>query len=162
MLLVILFLIVDVIFVITSFLSFGSSFTFIFIVLVFPLDVLAVISTIPDFFVIISPVELIVAILSSLDFHVIFLSVALFGVIVTVNFLLSPTSILFILSFICIAVTLIVAVAVVVVVLFEDELDALLDDFEDEELVLFLLLDDELGEYGQIPLVCKCAGCPPQ
>ena len=33
-----------------------------------------------------------------------------------------------------------------------------LDD-EDESL---LSLDDELDEYGQTPLVCKCAGFPPQ
>jgi hypothetical protein len=59
-----------------------------------------------------------------------------------------------------------VADFVVVVVLFDDELDILLDllldDFEDEEVDVLLLLDDELDEYGQTPLVCKCAGYPPQ
>lgn len=33
---------------------------------------------------------------------------------------------------------------------------------DDEELDVLLLLDDELDEYGQTPLVCKCAGFPPQ
>lgn len=95
--------------------------------------------------------------LSSLDFHSILLSVVLLGVIVAVKFLFSPMSILFISSFICIPVASIVAGIVVV-----DVLVLLLDDFEDEELDVLLLLDDELLEYGHTPLVCKWAGFPPQ
>jgi hypothetical protein len=136
-------LFVDV-FILALFSTFGSSFIFNFIVLVFPLELLAVISTIPDFFATTSPVVLTVATLSSLDFHVILLSVALSGVIVAVNILLFPTFILSIFSFICIPVTAIVDVSTIVIFVFRDE-----------ELDVLLVLDDELDEYGQTPLVCK-------
>lgn len=103
-----------------------------------------------------------VAILSSLDFHVILLSVALLGVIVAVIIFLFPTSRLSIFSFICIPVTATVDGTVVVVCVLEDwDFDVLLL-LDDEELDVLLLLDDELDEYGQTPLVCKCAGFPPQ
>ena len=74
----------------------------------FPLDVFAVIVTVPDFFAIISPVELTVAMFSSLDCHVIFLSVVSLGVIVAVTVLLFPTSKSTMFSFICIPVAFIV------------------------------------------------------
>ena len=85
-LLVILFLLFVDVFIIALFSAFGDSFISIFIVLVFPLELVAVISTVPYFFAITSPVALTVAILSSLDYHVIFLSVASSGDIVAVNF----------------------------------------------------------------------------
>lgn len=112
-------IIVDV-FTISLFSVFSSSFISIFIVLVFPLELLAVIFTVPDFFAVISPDVLTVAILSSLDFHVILLSVALLGVIVAVIIFLFPTSRLSIFSFICIPVTATVDGTVVVVCVLED------------------------------------------
>ena len=72
--------------------SFFVSFTFIFIVLVFPLELAAVISAIPAFFAVISPVSVTATILSSLELQVRFLFVALLGVIVTVNTFVSPLS----------------------------------------------------------------------
>lgn len=72
---ILLLLVVDV-FMIALFSTFCDSFIFIFIVLVFPLELVALISTVPYFFATTSPVMLTVAIFSSLDFHVIFLSVA--------------------------------------------------------------------------------------
>ena len=122
----------------------------------FPFDVVAVISTVPDFFAITSPVESIVAILSSLDFHVIFLSVALLGVIIAVNFSLSPTSIFSTFLSICISLTAIL-VGIDVVVLVAEELE--LEPEPELEPDVLLLPDDE---YGQTPFGCKCAGCPPQ
>ena len=111
---------------------------------IFPLELVAVISTFPAFLAIISPVELIVAIFSSFDFHFTFLSVTFSGVIVTVSFLLSPSFILISFSFILIFVATIVVGVLGFCLLFDDE-----------ELDVLLLLDCELGEYGQTPLVCK-------
>ena len=140
-------LVVDVSIIVLSS-TFCDSFIFIFIVLVFPFELVAVISTVPCFFAVNSPVILISAILLSLDFHVIFLLVALLGVIVAVNILLSPTSRLPISSLICIFVTSILDdfVFVVVLVVFVPE---------DKEFDVPLLSDDELDEYGHFPLLCK-------
>lgn len=149
-------LFVDVL-AITVLSSFCSSM-FTLIVLVFPLELVAVISTVPLFFVKSNPVEVIEAISTLLDFHVTVLSVALSGFIVTVSVLLSPTLRFSKFSFICIPVTAIVDGTVVTVLVLEElvVLSLLCDDVDDafDE----LLLDVELAEYGHTPLVCKCAG----
>ena len=52
---------------------------------------------------------------------------------------------------------------VVELVLLVDEVELLLELLDLEFVfVLFLFVLEELYDYGQTPLVCKCAGCPPQ
>ena len=120
---------------------------------------------------------------SSDEVYLTLLSVALLGVIVTVNFSFSPISISSIFSSISISVTAMLLGVLVVALLFEEELvlevvleleleveleleleldpePVLEPELEpDPELDVLLLLDDE---YGQTPFGCKCAGCPPQ
>lgn len=139
----VLFLLVKDVFI-TVLSAFGSSFIVIVTLFVFPLELVADISTVPACLAVISPVALTVAIFSLPDFHVMFWSVALLGIIVVVSIVLFPTSRLSIFLFICMSVTSIVAGVAVGVA----GVDVVIDLLGDEEDVLFLLDDEEGDDEG--------------